>query len=158
MKKLIVAAAFAVATMPGMVSAAEIFAGGETFYAYPLNGTATTPNDGTYECALLADEVKLGTSANTIAGVACNEMTNLVQVAVCHSGGSRTSGVACSTDMDPNTSGQQLPEGCTDTSGNSTTPSFKAFSLVSSGGTMGEVALNARCTETQLGTDVTWID
>lgn len=160
MKKLMVAAALLVAAIPGVASAATIFSGGDEFYAYPLGKSADVPGTaaGSYECPLLSEQVKLGTSSNTVAGVACNETTNLVQVAVCHSGGSRSTGVLCSSDADPVTAGIQLPAGCADTTGNSSIPSFKAFSLVSSGGTMNENSLDQRCTTSQLTSGITWIN
>ncbi|MBF6617247.1 MAG: hypothetical protein ITG07_11060 [Candidimonas sp.] len=100
------------------------------------------------ECALLADPVTLGVSANVHGAYACDEATNLVQVGACHEGGSRAAGVSCSTDADPSTPDvTELPQGCTDTTGNSTIPSYKAFFISSNGGVMSEFPLGNRCSE-----------
>ncbi len=154
MKKFIFALAVAsVAAVPGVASAATIFEG--TKYALPIGGTAPTGFTGA-ECALVSENVKLGVSENVVGGFACDETNNLVQVAACHSGGSRSTGGACSTDADPTTDGIQLIPGCADETGNSTIPSFNSFSLSSAGGVMNEVPLGARCTSTTLG-GITWV-
>lgn len=154
MKKMIIAVAFTMASaVPGMAAAAEIFEG--DYYALALGQNAPTGFSGA-ECALVADNVRLGVSANVVGGFACDEANNLVQVAACHSGGSRSSGVLCSSDADLNTAAVDLPPGCTDTTGSSTQPSFRAFTLASSGGVMSEAALSGRCTTTTLS-GITWI-
>lgn len=102
------------------------------------------------ECALLADPVTLGVSANVHGAYACDEATNLVQVGACHEGGSRSAGVSCASDADPSTVEVELPPGCTNTTGNSTIPDYKAFFISSKGGVMGEFALGARCSETTI--------
>ncbi|MFO7540924.1 MAG: hypothetical protein R6X32_23020 [Chloroflexota bacterium] len=158
MKKILVAMSFAAAVaLPGAASAAEIFEG--TIYAVPTGGAgANVPDTATtYTCDLVASDVKLGVSNNVVGGIACDEANNLVQVAACHAGGSRDTGVSCSSDADLNTDEIELPSGCADNTGNSTEPSFKAFTLSSAGGVMSEAALSGRCTTDTLG-GITWVN
>jgi hypothetical protein len=157
MKKTIFAVTFAAAVcVPGMVSAATLFEG--EAYAIPLNGTVPAGFTGTSAtCELVNDNVKLGVSKNVVGGFACDEVNNLVQVASCHSGGSRAVGVACNSDADLNTPNTtELPPGCADTTGNSTQPSFKAFTLSSAGGVMNEAPLSGRCTSSTLS-GIKWV-
>lgn len=155
MKKTIFAVTFAAAVcVPGLVSAANIFT--SEVYAIPLGGTAPAGSTG-YQCALVSENVKLGVSKNVVGGFACDEVNNLVQVAACHSGGSRAQGVACNSDADLNTTDKiELPSGCADTTGNSTVPSFKAFTLSSAGGVMNEAPLAGRC-ETGTLSGIKWV-
>jgi hypothetical protein len=151
MKKIVLAVAFAMsAGMSGAVLSATVF--GETASTDEVTGGTAG------DCPLLQDTVTLGVSANVVGGWACNETTNLIQVAACHKGGSRAQGVACNSDGDPSTPlVVDLPAGCTDVTGNSTIPSFKAFSASSGGGVMSEVVLDQRCTEAQLG-GIDWVN
>ncbi|WP_312289657.1 hypothetical protein [Stutzerimonas nitrititolerans] len=97
-------------------------------------------------CALLGEEITLGVSAKVHGAYACDEEENLVQVAACHEGGSRSQGVAC-TDTDPDTTGVQLPAGCENNATHSSIPSYKAFFTSSRGGVMQEQELGSRCGE-----------
>lgn len=158
MKKLILASTFVLgAAVSGIASAATTFE--NVAFAIPLGATpsAEAAAATNAECALLSDEVKLTVSANVVGGFACNETNNLMQVAACHAGGSRATGVSCSSDADLSTPEVELPAGCDDTSGNSTIPSFKAFSASSAGGVMSEVSLDQRCTPAQMA-GITWVD
>lgn len=101
------------------------------------------------DCALLAETVTLGVSANVHGAYACDETENLVQVAACHEGGSRQQGAAC-VDLDPNTPDNQLPAGCSALGGFSTIPDYKAFFTSSKGGVMQEHALGGRCSESTI--------
>ena len=138
MNKQIVAALMAVGfgLSAGVASAATAF-------------TGNTQVDST-ECALLAEEVTLGVSASVHGGYFCSEEDNVVEVAACHEGGSRQQGVACSTDADTETVEIELPEGCEDNTGFSTTPDYKAFGTSSRGGVMQEYQLGARCSATTI--------
>lgn len=100
------------------------------------------------QCALLGETVTLGVSAKVHGAYACDEEKNLVQVAACHEGGSRSQGVAC-VDNDPDTAGVQLPNGCegNPTPAFSSIPSYKAFFTSSKGGVMQEQGLGSRCGE-----------
>lgn len=96
------------------------------------------------DCALLGETITLGVSANVHGAYACDEATNLVQVAACHEGGSRSQGVACN-DTDPDTTGIQYPAGCDADTPFSSIPSYKAFFTSSKGGVMQENDLGGRC-------------
>lgn len=143
----------AVAALGSMLSGAAFSATvwGETTQSEEVTGGVAG------DCPLLSDTVMLGVSANAVGGYACDEATNLIQVAACHTGGSRQQGVAC-VDTDPLTPGDQLPDGCAAVGGNSTIPSFKAFFASSMGGVMAEIALDQRCTEAQLGAVSDWVN
>lgn len=95
-------------------------------------------------CPLMAETVTLGVSAKVHGALDCAEVTNIVEVAACHEGGSREQGVAC-TDQDITTAGDQLPPGCAALGGNSTIPSYKAFFTSSKGGVLAENPLGSRC-------------
>lgn len=96
------------------------------------------------DCALLAETVTLGVSANVHGAYLCDEAENLVQVGACHEGGSRSRGAAC-VDLDVDEPGNQLPEGCTEVGGFSTIPNYIGFVASSEGGVMQEYALGGRC-------------
>lgn len=103
------------------------------------------------ECSLLGESVRLGASAKVHGAYNCNEEANLVQVAACHEGGSRSQGVAC-VDTDLEQDGVQLPAGCegTPTPSNSVNPNYKAFYTSSQGGVMQEQELGNRCSATSI--------
>lgn len=113
----------------------------------PLGGTGNV-------CALLADSVNIGVSNSVVGAWDCNETLNLVQVAACHSGGSRSTGAACglgaaaTAALPPEQQQQDVP-GCAygqePAQLNSTIPSFRAFYTSSAGGVMQEAPLTARC-------------
>ena len=113
----------------------------------PLGGTGNV-------CAMLADAVNIGVSNSVVGAWDCNETLNLVQVAACHSGGSRSTGAACglgaaaTAALPPEQQQADVP-GCTyggtPAQVNSTIPSFRAFYTSSAGGVMQEAALAARC-------------
>ena len=113
--------------------------------------TAAGETQAAGECALLSAEVTLGASANVIGAWQCNETSGVIIVAACHTGGSRATGVACSSDADLSTPAWDAPNaGCTTNSGNSTIPSFKAFYAGSGGGSMGEASMDTRCTSANI--------
>lgn len=105
------------------------------------------------ECALLADNVRLGVSSNVHGAYNCDEASNLVQVAACHEGGSR-SGVTCTAIIDPDnpTAPPTYPAGCTaDNVGQqSSVPSYRSFFISSAGGVMTEFPIDGRCDETTI--------
>ena len=131
MKKIFIATALA----------AGVFSSGAA-----LSQTAFQGNEDvdTTECVLLSEEVTLGVSANVHGAYLCNETSNLVQVAACHEGGSRSRGAAC-TDTDINTAGDQLPPGCDAVGGFSTIPNYIGFMASSEGGVLQEHGLGGRC-------------
>ncbi|QTF57842.1 hypothetical protein [Stutzerimonas frequens] len=133
-----VAAGFSMSS--GLVSAAAAT-------AFQGNEEVTGGTGG--ECALLAENVTLGASANVHGAYACDEATNLVQVAACHEGGSRSQGAAC-IDLDADTPDAQLPAGCSELGGFSTIPDYKAFFTSSKGGVMQEYSLGGRCSATTI--------
>ena len=101
------------------------------------------------DCALLAEDVTLGVSANVWGAYLCDETENLVQVGACHVGGSRAQGAAC-IDLDTETDGDQLPPGCDAIGGFSNIPDYKAFFTSSEGGVMQEHSLGGRCDDSSL--------
>lgn len=113
------------------------------------------------DCALLSETVTLGVSAGVTGAYNCSEEDNLVEVAACHEGGSRQSGVTCS-DIDPLTDGNQFAvgSGCTDALIGQTAPnpSYKAFYTSSQGGVMQEHPLTGRCGTDTLGAMGGWAE
>ena len=146
---LIVAFALAVgASLSGTASAAPVVFSGEG-YALPTGGSAPSGFTGTSgACDLIGSNVKMSTSDKVWGGFACNDATNVMQVAACHQGGSREA-LSCATyDATAN-----VIAGCSSTAGVSTSaPDFKAFSITSDGGTAAEVALNGKCDSAKLTT------
>nr|WP_298165519.1 hypothetical protein [uncultured Pseudomonas sp.] len=139
MNKQIIAALLAAgfSLSSGVVSAVEAFEGNVTVAAA--------------DCALLAESVTLGVSANVVGAYDCSEENNLVKVAACSSGGSRQQGVACNFILDENDQPTEaLPEGCEAQGGFSTIPDYKAFYTSSAGGVMQEKQLGTRCTDTSI--------
>lgn len=128
----------------GLASAAEAFTG---------NSEVTGGTAG--ECTLLAENVTLGVSAKVHGAWACDEALNLVQVAACHEGGSR-SGVTCAATPVLDENGAVVPDqftyqaGCTaETVGEqSSIPSYGAFFASSAGGVMVQQPMDGRCSDT----------
>lgn len=103
-------------------------------------------------CAMLSRDVVLGVSAKVHGAYDCDEVLNLVKVAACHEGGSR-SGVVCSnltppTVDEPNRAASYAAgcnAGLAATASTSPVPSYKAFFTSSAGGVMNEQPLDGRC-------------
>lgn len=99
------------------------------------------------DCELLSEVVRIGTSSKVHGAYECSEVNNLVSVAACHEGGSR-SAIAC-TVLNPNEvaggAAPSYPAGCTGTTGISTDIDYKAFFSSSAGGAMSEQGLGNRC-------------
>ena len=112
--------------------------------------TTTVTGQTTGACPLLIEDTKLAVSTNVVGAWQCDEATAVIKVAACHQGGSRNTGVACSTDDDDSTTAWDAPGGCTTNTGNSSIPSFIAFGASSEGGTMGEYAMDQRCVTGQI--------
>ncbi|TRO36612.1 hypothetical protein EQ832_15595 [Pseudomonas sp. ALS1131] len=110
-------------------------------------------------CALLAGDVRLGVSAKVHGAYECDEAANLVKVAACHEGGSR-SPVTCTEIRTSDPAGGAdiitYPAGCTAqlaaSGAQSPTPSYKAFFTSSAGGVMNEIPLDGRCSATTIVT------
>ncbi|MBU1284681.1 MAG: hypothetical protein KJ989_14555 [Gammaproteobacteria bacterium] len=105
-------------------------------------------------CPLLSRDVTLGVSAKVHGAYECDEAANLVKVAACHQGGSR-SGVTCVAIQVLDAAGAPVagsftyPAGCDATSAAAGTqspiPSYKSFFTSSAGGVMIEYPLDGRC-------------
>lgn len=146
MKKI----AQAVAFMMGAALSGSAFA----VTAFTVSDSVTAGTAG--DCPLLSDAVTLSVSSNVVGAWDCNETTAIIKVAACHQGGSRDTGVACSTDNDTSTTTWDAPDGCTTNTGNSTIPSFKAFGSTSEGGVMGEYSMDQRCETGQITGITLW--
>lgn len=109
------------------------------------------------DCSMLSEPVTIGASAKVIAAYNCSEITNVVSVGTCHSGGSR-SPLACNSVQNQAAidaavvAGQPAvapvyPAGCNqaDGTGTSTVVDFKAFFATSAGGAMSEQSLGGKC-------------
>ena len=135
----------------GVASAAPASFTGNT-QLQPLGGSGNI-------CAMLADPVNIGVSNSVVGAWDCNETLNLVQVATCHTGGSRSTGAACglgaaaTASLPPEQQQEDVP-GCSygqePAQLNSTIPSFRAFYTSSAGGVMQESPLGARCESSTL--------
>lgn len=123
--------------------------------ATPISGNVSVTGGVGGQCPMIGDTIRVGVSANVVGAYECDEVTNLVQVAACHRGGSRQQGVLCvtSTPVPPATEGV-LPEGCTAeleaAGGRSPIPDYKAFYTSSLGGVMEEQQLGSRCSDTTI--------
>ena len=108
-------------------------------------------------CAMLSEPITIGASAKVIAAYNCSEITNVVSVATCHSGGSR-SPLACNSvqnqaaiDAAVAAGGAAVPPvypaGCNQANGTgtSTVVDFKGFFVTSAGGAMSEQSLGGKC-------------
>lgn len=146
MNKQLIAALMAVGfgLFAGAASAATAFTGNDEV----TGGT-------TGECTLLAEDVTLGVSSKVHGAWACDETLNLVQVAACHEGGSR-SGVTCAATPVLDENGAVVPDqftyqaGCSaETVGQqSSIPSYGAFFTSSAGGVMVQQPMDGRCDDT----------
>jgi hypothetical protein len=149
MKKQIIATCVALGL--GLV-AGVAFAAPTTF-----TGNETVTGGVGNDCALLARDITLGVSAKVTGAYECDEATNMVKVAACHAGGSR-SGVTCAEipvfDDTGTQTGVTYAAGCDATSAAAGTqspiPSYKAFFTSSAGGVMSEQPLDGRCGDSTL--------
>ncbi|WP_153020711.1 hypothetical protein [Pseudomonas sp. BMS12] len=150
MKKQVIATCVALGL--GVMSGAA-FAAVTTFTG---NEQVTGTNAGV--CPLLSRDITLGVSSRVHGGFECDEAENLIKVAACHEGGSRT-GVLCQAipvldDTGTATGEVTFAAGCdqtlADAGAQSPIPSYKAFFTSSAGGVMTEQALDGRCSDSTL--------
>lgn len=122
--------------------------------AFQTNSEVTTT-----ACTLLAENVTLGVSSKVHGAWACDETLNLVQVAACHEGDSR-SGVTCTATPALDENGAIIPDQFTYQAGcnaelaaagaQSPIPSYGAFFASSAGGVMVQQPLDGRCSATSI--------
>lgn len=104
------------------------------------------------DCIMLSQDTTVGVSKGVTAGYQCYEVGNMILVAACSEGGSRSAPVTCTSfdhDNDPTTADVIIGEGCTAQmvadGEKATTPSYMAFGGSSAGGAMNEIPLGGRC-------------
>lgn len=150
MKKQIIATCVAL----GMSVAAGVAFSAPTAFVNNVQVTGGVGGD----CPLLSRNITLGVSARVTGAYDCDEATNMVKVAACHEGGSR-SGVTCAAipvldDEGIATGEVTYPAGCTAEMAaagtQSPTPSYKSFFTSSAGGVMVEYPLDGRCSDSTL--------
>lgn len=130
-----------------------------SFAAEIVSGPSNTVTNA--DCALLGETITVGMSAKVFGAYNCSATTNLVGVAACHQGGSR-SALACNSvqnqaQIDAAVAGGTTPPapvypaGCAaDGTGVSTEVDFRAFFASSAGGAMSDQKLGGPCDEDKL--------
>lgn len=109
------------------------------------------------DCALLAESVTLNASSKVHGGWACNEATNVITVGFCHEGGSRSELVCRVVGQDNSTTPPTAiynNGGCNDGNVGQTLTGvvdYQGFVATSSGGGVGGMLLNGRCTAATIG-------
>lgn len=114
---------------------------------------------GNTGCELLSEAVTISLSSNVYGQYSCNTENNVMRVATCHKGGSRKKGtVNCAVvNIKPDGSNEWNSTECSDAkqaaaaSGGAahvfeTDDKGKAFTVSTSGGSVGAASLSAACT------------
>ncbi len=111
-----------------------------------FQGNVTVKKDsGSYQCALLGENVKVGLSSNVHGALECHEADNTVKVAACHEGG-RRSPLTC-----VNSGTASVPvwnHGNCTAAGDilADIPDYKSYGVSSDGGVVAEYLLSGKCT------------
>ena len=117
----------------------ELTAGGST--------TITTDPSATLGCSLLASGVRVNLSANVSAYYACDFANSDIRIGTCHAAGSRAEKtVSCTNVADTSTDASAFefsdPDNCVTEGTDATFTDRSAFIATSTGGSVGEAALN----------------
>ncbi|WP_276488428.1 hypothetical protein [Ectopseudomonas mendocina] len=126
-------------------------------YAEPI--TSGVPiQAGNQGCELLAEAVTISLSSNVFGQYSCNTETNIMRVATCHKGGSRKKGtVNCAIVNVVDGVNEWNDSSCSDAKAAAaaaggephvfeTDDKGKAFTVSTSGGSVGASSLTAPCT------------